>query len=111
MEDYIKNKATVSGDQKIYSISTPYFERFLKLEGGKYEAKLKATYAVGPKVSEESVLELIKGRKVGEVRSLVKGANGDGVIDVITETSFPWVTSIPKDVNKITIKLEEIKEQ
>lgn len=111
VEDYIKNKATVNSDQKIYSISAPYFERFLKLEGDKYEAKLKATYAVGPKVSEESVLELIKGRKVGEVRSLVKGANGDGVIDVITETSFPWVTSIPKDVNKITIKLEEIKDQ
>lgn len=105
LEDYIKKKTEekLAQDQKIYAIDKPFFENFAN-NGGSYVAKLKSSTKSGPKVTEEDILEKSKGKKVGEVQSLLKSING--VSSVSVKTSFPWVGSVPDDPNKVTIELK-----
>ncbi len=105
ISDYVKSKSekTLASDQKIYQVDTPFFENFQKNEE-KYTAKLKSSTQIGPKVNEEDILEKSKGKKVGEVNSILKSINGVSSVNV--KTSFPWVSSVPDDPNKITIQLK-----
>ncbi len=105
IEDYIKEKSasTVAPDQRIYAIDNPFFENFQK-NGNNYTAKLKSSTQTGPKVDENDILEKSKGRKTGEVQSLLKSINGVSSVNI--KTSFPWVSSVPNDPNKITIELK-----
>ncbi len=106
VEDYIKEKASMSlaNDQRIYAVNKPFFENFSKVSDGNYTAKLKSSTETGPKVSEEDILEKSKGKKFGEVQSILKSING--VSSVKLTPSFPWVSTVPNDPNKITIELK-----
>lgn len=106
VEDYIKEKASMglANDQRIYAVNKPFFENFSKVSDGNYTAKLKSSTETGPKVSEEDILEKSKGKKNGEVQSILKSING--VSSVKITPSFPWVSSVPNDPNKITIELK-----
>ena len=105
VEDFIKKKTEekLAQDQKIYAIDSPFFENFVKSDNT-YTAKLKSSTKSGPKVNEEDIMEKSKGKKVGEVQSLLKSING--VSSVKVDTSFPWVNFVPDDPNKITIDLK-----
>lgn len=100
IEEYINKKTQVATDQKIYSIGDPYFERFTNIEEG---ARLKTSIETGPTVTEEDILEKAKGKKIGEVQSLLRSINGVSSVEI--KPSYFWVRSVPKDANKITIKL------
>ncbi|MBQ6355455.1 hypothetical protein IJJ18_03545 [Candidatus Saccharibacteria bacterium] len=106
VEKYIKKlaKADLSSDQKLYSIGNPFFEKFSSDDKGNATAKLKTTTQAGPKITEEDVLEKVKGKKTGEVQTLIKSING--VSSVKVDPSFFWVTRIPTDPNRIQIELK-----
>lgn len=103
LEEFIKEKAKLEDDQKIYEIKDPYVENFVKGDTG-YAGKLKTTYAVGPKVTDNDILEMVKGKGIGDARHDLSSINGITSVDI--KTSYPWVSSIPGDTNKITIKME-----
>lgn len=103
IEDFIKKKANIADDREVYSVGNPFLEYFIETDAG-YTAKLKTTYKVGPKVTETDVLEKAKGKKIGEVQSLLKSINGISSVNI--EKSVFWVNSVPSDVNKITIELK-----
>ena len=105
VEDFVKSKTEekLASDQKIYAIDNPFFENFTKSDSS-YTAKLKASTKSGPKVNEEEIMEKSKGKKVGEVQSILKSING--VSSVKVDTSFPWVNFVPDDPNKVTIDLK-----
>jgi len=100
VEEYIKSKLSLADDQKIYSIGDPYIERFTKIDEG---ARLKTIVKTGPTVTEEDILEKVKGKKIGEVQSLLRSINGVSSVNI--ESSFFWVWSVPKEADKITIDL------
>ncbi len=106
VEEFIKQKTinSVASDQKIYAINKPFFENFTKQSDGSYTAKLKSATQTGPKVTEEDILEKSRGKKVGEVQSLLKSINGVSSVNI--KTSFGWVNTIPDDPNKVTIELK-----
>ena len=106
LEEFVRKKseASLASDQRIYAVDTPFFENFQKGNDGSYTAKLKSSTQTGPKVNEEDILEKSRGRKIGEVQSLLKSING--VSSVKITPSFPWVSSVPDDPNKITIQLK-----
>ena len=83
---------------RIYSTGNPFFERFLEGTDGTYTAKFKTTIKYGPEISA-------KGKKVGEVKALVKDISSN-INDVTIEVSFPWVRSVPNDSNKVEVKIE-----
>ena len=103
VEEFIKEKAKLGDDQKIYKIKDPYIENFVKGDTG-YAGKLKTSYAVGPKITENDVVELVKGKGIGDAQHDLKNING--VVSVDTSTSYPWVNSVPNDTNKITVNIE-----
>lgn len=100
IEEYIKAKMTVADDQRIYSVGEPYFERFTSIEES---ARLKTVVKTGPTVTEETILDKSKGRKIGEVQSLLRSINGVSSADIAP--SYFWVRSVPNDPNKVTIEL------
>ena len=106
VEKYIKQMAEkdLSEDQKLYSTGNPFFEKFTADDKGGATAKLKTTTQSGPKITEEDVMEKVKGKKTGEVQTLIKSING--VSSVKIDTSFFWVTRIPTDPNRIQIDLK-----
>ncbi len=107
VEEFITEKAKLGEDQKIYEIKDPFIENFSKTDSG-YTGKLKTSYLTGPKLTVTSIVDMIKGRGLGDAQHLLKDV--DGVAEIRMDTSFPWVTSIPNDTNKITVNLE-IKDQ
>lgn len=100
IEEYIKQKAELEEGQKIYSIGKPYFERFTSIEEN---ARLKTTLTTGPTVTEDDIFEKVKGRKTGEVQSLLRPINGVSSVEV--RTPYFWVWSVPTDRSKVTITL------
>ena len=57
----------------------------------------------GPTVTEENIVEKAKGRKIGEVQSLLRSINGVSSVNITP--SFFWVRTIPNDNSKITVEL------
>ena len=106
IDEYVKYLASdkVGENDKIYSTGNPFFERFLE-EKNSITAKFKTTVKIGPEISEASIMETAKGKKVGEVKVMIKDISRS-INDVIIETSFPWVRSVPTDPNKVNIKIE-----
>ncbi|MBQ2672665.1 hypothetical protein IJG01_01685 [Candidatus Saccharibacteria bacterium] len=107
VEEFIAEKAKIEAGHKIYEMQNPFVENFLKTDAG-YTGRLKTNYMTGPTVTVASIVDLVKGHGTGDATHLLKDING--VNDVKIDTSFPWVTSIPSDTNKITVNLE-IKDQ
>lgn len=107
IDEYVNayEKDKIDEHDRIYSTGNPFFERFLEGKDNTFTAKLKTTIKVGPEVSETSILEAAKGKKIGEVKALVKDMSGN-ITDVVINPSFPWVRSVPNDSNKVEIKIE-----
>lgn len=101
IEEYIRTlvSSRLGEDQKIYEIGSLFVERFQ--ENNATSAKLKAIVKTGPEVTEKTVLDKSLGKKIGEVTTLIKSING--VSEVKVDTSFPWVRSIPDDINKVSV--------
>ncbi len=106
VEEFITKKAALNDSQRIYDMKKPFVESFLETSSG-YSGKLKTSYAVGPRITENGVIEIIKGKGLGEAQHDLKDIEG---IEVEIDKSVPWVTSIPNDPNKITV-IFDIKDQ
>lgn len=100
VEEFIKAKMTVADDQRIYSVGDPYIERFSSLEES---ARLKTVVKTGPTVTEETIMEKAKGRKIGEVQSLLRSINGVSSVEITP--SYFWVNTVPDDASKVEIEL------
>ena len=101
-----KLKENASGDktQTIYDAgeNSAFFEKFQNTTD-ESTAKLKASVITGPKVTEQMVADKSLGKKVGEVKHLLQSING--VSSVSVKPNYFWVTSVPSDPNKVTIKV------
>lgn len=101
VESFIAEQMSLNDDQKLYSIGSPYFERFTNLEE---PARLKTVVAIGPVLTEDTILDRVKGVKIGEAQSILKSINGVSSVEITP--SYFWVRSVPNDPNKITINLQ-----
>ncbi len=108
VEEFIAEKAKLNEDQKIYEINNPFIENFVATDGG-FTGRLKTSYAVGPKVTESEIVDIVKGKGIGDVQHQLKDING--IVSVTINPSYPWVNTIPNDTNKITIELEIKKKE
>ena len=107
VEEFITSKANLGDAQRIYEMKNPFVESFTETGSG-YTGKLKTSYAVGPRITENSVIERIKGKGLGEAQHDLRDI--EGISEVTIDKSVPWVTSIPGDPNKITV-IFEVKDQ
>ena len=107
VEEFIGKKTELGDNQKIYEIKDPFVDNFGKSSSG-YVGKIKATSLVGPEISVSSIVDLIKGKGIGDARHLLEDING--VTEVKITGSYPWIMSVPGDSNRITVNLD-IKDQ
>ena len=107
VEEFIREKAAIADSQKIYEMKDPFIDNFSKSSSG-YIGKLKTSYLTGPELSVSKIVDLIKGKGLGDAQHTLKDING--VTEVKMEGSYPWVMSVPNDSNRITINLD-IKDQ
>ena len=85
-------------------MNDPFVESFTKVDGG-YTGKIKTSYVSGPEITENGVIDVVKGKGIGTAQHDLKDAfDGIGLISI--DPSFPWVSSIPNDPNKITVILD-----
>ncbi len=103
VREFITKKAKISDKEHIYAIGDPFIENFTTIESG-YTGRLKTSYTFGAKLSEQIIVDLIKGQRLGNVNPILKD---EGASEVKINPSYPWVTSVPNDINKITINIEE----
>jgi hypothetical protein len=64
---------------------------------------LQATGVVGPDIKVDAVKQLAAGKKSGDVKSALKSQ--PGITDVTVKLSPFWVSSVPKNQNKITVTI------
>ena len=110
IEERTRQAIGTEADQMVYSTGVSenadenkaFIESF-RLVGDVYTGRLKSVTKIGPKVTDEMVIEKSLGKKIGEVQSLLKSINGVGSVKV--ETSFFWVSSIPDDINKVSVEI------
>lgn len=107
VEEFIREKAKLGENQKIFEIRNAYIDGFKELEGG-FAGKIKAVYFTGPRITETELVDKIKGKGIGDARREIKDING--VSEVKMEPAYPFVTSVPNDSNRISISFE-IKDQ
>lgn len=105
LKEFIAAKTELEEGKKIYEIKDAYIENYAL---GATSAKLKGQYFVGPKLTEAEVVEKIMGRGLGDAQREIRDLYG--VASVTIDPSYPWVTAVPNDSNKVTIKFE-IKDQ
>ncbi|MBQ6510441.1 hypothetical protein IJI94_00515 [Candidatus Saccharibacteria bacterium] len=102
IEEFIREKTKLANDQKIYSLGDPFIDKYKDAEN---PAKIKTTYSTGPEITEESILEKVSGKKIGEAKTLIESING--VSKASINPSFFWVRKVPTDSNKVTVTIEE----
>ncbi|MBQ3431090.1 hypothetical protein IJG20_03275 [Candidatus Saccharibacteria bacterium] len=105
VEEFIKEKVDLEEGRELYSYGDPFIEYFSQTDENTYSAKLKTTYKYGPALNESEILDKIHGKKIGRVEPDLK-SDYPGIASVSTERSFFWVNTIPKNPNKVTLKLE-----
>lgn len=103
VEEFITKEAKLSENFKIYQMNDPFVENFVETTDG-YAGKIKTSYVSGPKITENDVIEIVKGKGKGNAQHDLKDV--DGVSSIRIDTSFPWVMNIPGDSNKITVILD-----
>jgi len=103
VEEFITEKAKLANGFKIYQINNPFVENFVQTETG-FAGKLKTSFVAGPKVTENDVIEIVKGKGFGTAQHDLNDIDGIGTITI--EPSFPWVTSVPNNPEKITVILK-----
>lgn len=66
---------------------------------------LQATVIAGAELHADAIKKQVAGKKAGQAKEIIKA--NPGVTDVVVDYSPLWVSSIPKNVNKITVTIQE----
>ena len=106
VEEFISEKAKLADNYKIYKMNDPFIENFTAVGEG-YIGKIKTSFVSGPKVTENDVIDIIKGKGLGEARAaLLDAFSGIDSNKTKINVSYPWVFSIPSNPTKITVTID-----
>lgn len=69
---------------------------------GGFSANIVATAKIGPKIDDDNIKNLAKGKKYGEIQSSIESIQGVDNVDI---KFWPfWVSAAPNDTNKISVE-------
>ena len=67
-----------------------------------FTANIVATAKIGPKIDDDNIKNLSKGKKYGEIQSSIESIQGVDNVDI---KFWPfWVSAAPNDTNKISVE-------
>ena len=92
-------------EQKVYAngADKAHFVQFTEANGT-LTARLRTVAEIGPKIDEQYVRDVSKGKRYGEVQGELESISG--VESVGVKFSFFWVTTVPNSDSKITVTFE-----
>jgi hypothetical protein len=85
------------------------FQSFQPQDGGTYSAILVTTGRIGAKIDSQQLAQEVKGKVYGEVQQIVNQIPGVDKANI--QLSPFWVTSVPNDLSKVTIKFSVVNGQ
>ncbi len=111
LESFIKaaasSKLSKENDQRVYETNTSSAQLadFAANDTGG-TATLSATTQVGPQIKDDDIKTRVKGKRFSDIQSDLKTIQG--VDDVDVKLSPFWVSKVPNDEAKITVKFKLI---
>lgn len=110
LDEYFKKRLEGKDDQRIYDngSSKATFTDVTPQEGG-FNVNMTATAKIGPRIDDQEIKEMAKGKRYGEIQSGIEAISGVEDVDI---KFWPfWVSVAPSDTNRISVefKLNESK--
>lgn len=92
-------------EQRVYSdgLGTAKLTEF-KQNNGNTTVTVTAKGQIGPKINDDEIKEMAKGKRFGEIQDQLKAI--EGVNDAETKFWPFWVNTVPNDVKKIKIEFK-----
>lgn len=109
LRDYFTKQIEGQSDRRIYDNGSGNvtFTNVMAAEGG-FTGNVVATAKIGPKIEDDQVKELAKGKRYGEIQSNLESIQGVDSVDV---KFWPfWVSQAPGNTDKITVEFNLIEE-
>jgi len=103
LNDYFAKQIEGQNDRRVYDNGSGgvTFTNIAAAPDG-FTGNIVATAKIGPKVEDQQVKDLAKGKRFGEIQSSLESIQG---IDSVDVKFWPfWVSSAPNDTNKITVE-------
>jgi len=103
LNDYFAKQIEGQSDRRVYDNGSGgvTFTNIAATTDG-FTGNIVATAKIGPKVEDQQVKDLAKGKRFGEIQSSLESIQG---IDSVDVKFWPfWVSSAPNDTNKITVE-------
>ncbi len=106
LKDALNKQLAGNSTQRVYDdgISKVWLSGYTKAADGSATVVINSTGQIGPMIDETQLKNQIKGKIFGDVQSIVTAIPGVDNVDV--QFSYPWVRTIPNDVNKITVQFK-----
>jgi hypothetical protein len=103
LNDYFNNQIKDSNDRRIYengSANVTFTN--ITASGSGFTGNIVATAKIGPKIDDNAIKELAKGKRFGDIQSSIESIQGVDNVDVKFWPFF--VSSAPNDAKKISIE-------
>ena len=99
----LKNKISKENNRRVYNSGVKIAKiADFKKSGDSITANITSKGQVGPKILDSEIKDRVKGKRFGDIQADLQSI--EGVRDVSVELSPFWVSTIPNDTSKITIK-------
>lgn len=101
--DYFADQVKGQDDRRVYDNGAGQvtFTNIAAVSGG-FTGNIVATAKIGPKIDDNAIKELAKGKRYGDIQSALEAIQG---IDNVDVKFWPfWVSSAPNDTKKISIE-------
>jgi hypothetical protein len=103
LDEYFKDQLKGQADRRVYDNGAKKVTfTTIAAADSRFTANIVATAKIGPKIDDEAMKNLAKGKRYGEIQSSIEAIQG--VDDVDIKFSPFWVSSAPNDTKKITIE-------
>jgi hypothetical protein len=102
LDDYFKKQLEGQSDRRVYENGADKvtFTNVSPIDAG-FTVNVVATAKIGPKINDEAIKELAKGKRFGDIQSTIEAIQGVDDVDV---KFWPfWVSSAPNDTKKINV--------
>jgi hypothetical protein len=105
LDTYFAQQIKNTSDQRVYDngLKTITFTNVSPATNS-YTANVVATAKIGPKIDDNAIKSIAKGKRYGEIQSSIEAIQGVDNVDV--KFSPFWVSAAPSDVNKISVEFK-----
>lgn len=103
LKDALGKQISDTNSQRVYvdGIDTVKLSGFLKTAQGS-TINIATVGQIGPNIDQASIKEQAKGKRYGDVQSLIEGIKGVNNVDI--KFSYFWVFTVPNDITKIDVE-------